>query len=264
MESEKAQAFISLILKIFLAILAILTLLRGEFVWFIGILFALFLTLVPTILARDFYVKLPLVFDVAITVSVFFHAIGGYVDWYDNIPGYDHFTHFLTSTTVSLIGVTLLYILVFTLKVTHLPPFFFGFFTVLFTMSMGVIWEFLEWGFDMAFGTELQHGLHDTMLDLMFDTMAGIIVGVISIVRLKQGEAMKVEDLVVGDITTSVGYKRWQMLRDKDKDLSEKIRVAFKDPIILEGIFDHIVREYKHISEKEERIWHKLKKKMKK
>jgi len=254
---------LSLGLKIVLAAFATMTFLRGEYVWFIGISFSLFLTLIPTILARDFNVKLPWVFDVVITVSVFFHVVGGYTDWYANVPYYDHFTHFISSATVSLIGVTFLYILNFHTKIVSLPPLGFGIFTVLFSMSMGVIWEFMEWGFDLAFDTGLQLGLQDTMWDFVFDTVAGVLVAVVATVKLNRGKRFHDQDeIVIGDIKRSTGYIRWKMLTDADRDLQEKIRLAFKDPIVLEGFFDYIVAESKHISKEEERLWSELKKRI--
>jgi hypothetical protein len=258
--SDKQSAAISFILKFILVVLALITLFRGEYVWFIGVIFVLILVNFPAILARDFSVKLPIIFDLAITVSVFLHVIGGYVDFYEFVPGYDNVTHFISSMTVSLIGLTLLYIIVFHFENTRLPPLFFGIFTVMFAMSMGVIWEFLEWGFDLAFKTELQRGLQDTMRDFMFDTLAGLVVGIVATVRLKTGVAFEKGEIEIGDITSSVGYQRWKTLTDKNIDLKEKIRLSFKDPLILEQLFDYIVKESKEISEREKKLWHGLKK----
>jgi hypothetical protein len=190
------EHLVSFFLKFAIAMLAVVAFFRLEYVWFIGIMFALFLTLVPTLLERDFKVKLPLIFDVAITVSVFLHVIGGYVDFYDYVPYYDHFTHFISAATVSLIGVTLLYDLAFHVRIVKLPPLGFGIFTVLFAMSMGVTWEFLEWGFDLAVGTGLQRGLHDTMVDLLFDTIAGIIIGTVAALKLMRGELLEEHVLI--------------------------------------------------------------------
>jgi hypothetical protein len=259
MEGLQVQSIVSHVFKIILALFAVITLIRLEYVWFIGILFALILTLLPTILAKDFNIKLPIIFDAALTVSVFFHVFGEYADLYDIIPYYDHFTHSMSSATVSLIGVTLLYILVFTIKVTQLPPLFFGLFSVLFAMSMGVIWEFLEWGFDYAFGSDLQRGLNNTMWDLIFDSLAGLVIGAFATINLRYSKSHQIPDLYVGEITKSLGYKRWKQLTDKDKNLREKMRIAFKDPIVLEGVFDYVVKEYKYITKSEEKAWKAVK-----
>ena len=259
-DSAKQSAAISFILKFILVVLALVNLLRGEYVWFIGVMFVLILVNIPAILSRDFYVKLPIIFDLSITVSVFLHVIGGYVDFYEYVPGYDNITHFISSMTVSLIGLTLLYIIVFHFENTRLPPLFFGIFTVMFAMSMGVIWEFLEWGFDLAFGTTLQRGLQDTMRDFMFDTMAGLVVGIVATIRLKTGVAFEKGEIEIGDISKSIGYKRWKMLTDKNVGLQEKIRLSFRDPLIMEHLFDYIVKESKEISESEKKLWHRLRK----
>jgi len=181
---------VSIFLKFIIAALAVTTLLRGDYVWFIGSSFALFLTLVPTILERDFKMKLPLLFDTTITISIFLHVIGGYRGFYEIVPFYGHFTQFVSAATVALIAVILLYDLAFHVRIVELPPLGFGIFTVLFAMSMGVVWEFLEWGFDLMLGTTLQRGLHETMLDLLFDTIAGIIIGAFSILKLRRGEPL--------------------------------------------------------------------------
>jgi short subunit fatty acids transporter len=56
---------------------------------------------------------------------------------------------------------------------------------------MGMVWEFLEWGFDLMVGTTLQRGLYDTMLDLLFDTVAGIVIGTVSALKLSRGEPLE-------------------------------------------------------------------------
>lgn len=261
--SPKQRAGISFTLKIILTFLAVVAFINLDFVWFIIIVLSLIMTNIPAILQRDFFVKLPIIFDFAITLSVFLHTVGAYVDWYENIPFYDNLTHFISSMTVSLIGVTLLYLMVTQSERTTLPPLFFGFFTVLFAMSMGVVWEFLEWGTDLLIGTDTQRGLENTMRDLLFDTIAGIIVGAVATGQLKAGEMFEGEDIVIGDIKNSAGYQRWKMLTDKNVDLKEKIRRSFKDPLILEQFFDYIVKESKDISEAELEFWEDLKKRLK-
>jgi hypothetical protein len=55
----------------------------------------------------------------------------------------------------------------------YLPRNFLALFIVLFTMSFGVIWEFLEFANDQLLGTHLQYSLQDTMVDLLFDAFGG-------------------------------------------------------------------------------------------
>ncbi len=253
------EFYLSYGLKGLLVVMAIFTFFRGEFTWFIGTLFSIYITSLPTIMKRDYDVTLPLIFDLAITASISLHVIGGYVDFYTYIGGYDHVTHFISSATISLIAVTTLYIMNFHTKLISLPPLGFGLVAIFFTMSMGVVWEFLEWGTDIFLGTSLQHGLQDTMVDLLFDTLAGSIVGTIASIRLRKGEFFEHGSfLEIGDIENSVGYKHWKEIASKDRKIGENIAISLKDPNILENILNNIVEESKHISERQKEAWKKI------
>jgi uncharacterized membrane protein YjdF len=255
------ERFLSFNLKIVLIVMAALTLYRQEYSWFIGTLAALLLVFMPAILESDFNVKLPIIFDLAITMSISLHVIGGYLDFYTTIPFYDHFTHFLSSATISFIAVTLLYVLTFNLKIIKLPPIGFGILTVFFAMSMGVVWEFIEWGTDMAMNTDFQRGLQDTMWDLFFDTIAGTIVGALATARLKTGcPPINETVLEVGDVRGSIGYKRWREMRKFDSKIPSNIVKSFRDPMIMDSVIDYIVEESKYLSEAQRKYWKSTKK----
>ena len=66
-----------------------------------------------------------------------------------------------------------------------------AFLVIIFAMAMGVVWEFFEWGIDLAFGTHEQWGLQDTMKDLLVDTTAGIFIAVIGVQLVKKGKIEK-------------------------------------------------------------------------
>jgi hypothetical protein len=247
-------------MKIILFLFAVVSFLRKEYVWTIGIIFSIFLTQLPTIIKRDFNVQIPIIFDIVITLSVFLHIIGGYLGLYWFIPYYDNLTHFLSSMTISLIGVTFLYILAFSFNLVKLPPLGFGIFTVLFAMGMGVIWEMLEWFFDVLLSTDLQFGLHNTMWDLTFDTLAGIIVGTVATIKLKRGEKLETEIIInMNDLKKSIGYKRLKVLTETPHEIRADIVKSFKDHKLLEKFINTIMEESIHIKQKEKEFWRKLK-----
>lgn len=254
------KSYVSMLFKLMLVILAIDTFRKGEHVWFIVTLIAIFLSFLPAILRRDYNVNLPLVIDVAITFSLFFHTVGGYLNFYESIPYYDHLTHFISSSAVALIGVAALYVLAFHTNLVTLPPAGFGIFTIFFVMSMGVVWEFLEWSIDSFTGTQLQHGLGDTMMDLMFDTVAGLLIGIIAILWLKKRAVEETQPfLEIGDIKNSIGYKRWKVIMKKDKSLKDKIYLTFKDPVMLDSILDDIVEKSHYLDDVQKGTWAKIK-----
>jgi hypothetical protein len=256
------EKYLGLILKAIMGIFAFISFLRGEFVWTIGICFSIWLCFLPTIVQRDFNVTLPIILDVGITLSIFMHIIGGYLGLYWQFGFYDHITHFLSSTTIAMIGLIGLYILAFHLKLIKLPPLGFGIFTILFTMGLGVIWEMMEWAFDVFTGTTMQVSLDNTMWDLLFDTLAGTIVGIAATIRLKRGGGVDTEVVIdVRDLKKSVGYKRWVEITEANKNFSAKLQRSFRDYQLLEQIIENIIKESRHIKDKHMEHGKKTKKK---
>jgi uncharacterized membrane protein YjdF len=259
-ETRKWEKILTISLKVILVIFAIIAFFRKDYVWTIGIFFSIYLTLLPTIAKRDYNVKLPLYLDIAITISIFLHIIGGYLGLYFTIPFYDNITHFISSITVSLIAVIGLYVLTFHLKLVKLPPAGFGIFTVLFAMGMGVIWEIMEWVFDVIGGTNLQISLNNTMWDLSFDMFAGILVGIIATVKLKRGEPLDRETVIdLRDIRKSLGYKRWRAITSGNASIKKSLAKSFRDHRLLEKFIDTIMEESRHIKTREKKIWKKIK-----
>ena len=135
-------------------------------------------TLLPTILRRRMNVVLPLWLMLWIVISLFLHATGGYFGFYDNVPYWDHLTHAISASLVAALG----FIIVVTIDVfvdsIRLPRPFLALFVFTFAVAVGVFWEIMEYTQDALMGTRLQYDLEDTMLDMFFDTMAGLIVSV--------------------------------------------------------------------------------------
>lgn len=67
-----------------------------------------------------------------------------------------------------------------------------AFIVIIFTMAMGVIWEFFEWATDILFQTHEQWGLQDTMKDLFIDTIAGIFIAIVGVNLIKKGKFQKI------------------------------------------------------------------------
>jgi hypothetical protein len=254
------KRYLSFNLKLMLIAMAVITFFKGEYTWFVGTLVAIFLSFTPAILKKDFNVDLPIILDFAITLSIFLHVIGGYLHFYYLIVFYDHITHFLTSATISLLGVTLLYILTYHFKILKLPAIGFGILTVFTTISMGVFWEFMEWGIDLLMGTNFQWGLQDTMMDLFFDAVAGIIVGTIATLRLRAGEFIIQKSLLdIGDVQNSIGYKRLKEMKSADRKIMRNLMKSFKDPELVNTMMEYMVSESKYLSEAQKCLWHDCK-----
>ncbi len=139
------------------------------------------ITFLPTLLRRRYDLPFDAGLTLWVTLAVFLHAVGSFrlyelTFWWHNL------THPLTATLVGAIGYVVIRVLDERRDDIHLPPRLVPAFVVLFVVAFGVFWEIGEFGFDViAAHTGLtmplaQHGLDDTMTDLVFNTIGAIVV----------------------------------------------------------------------------------------
>jgi len=144
--------------------------------WIPSAFISLLVSEVPSIVAKDLKLVLPVHFNFLIVFALFLHVIGGFYGLYDNIPWWDHLTHAMSASLVAALGLVLVVSIDRYVDSIYLPRPFLAFFIVMFTMAFGVLWELMEFATDSLGGTLLQYSLDDTMLDLMFDGFAGFVV----------------------------------------------------------------------------------------
>jgi len=148
-------------------------------------------TFLPAVLERDHEIPMNPALALWITAAAFLHAVGIIgipgtgVAFYTSVPYYDHLTHALSASVVAAVGYSTVRALDLHSEGIHLPSRFVFVFILVFVMAFGVVWELVEFGVDVVgrttgFGATgfTQHGLDDTMLDLVFNTIGGVVVGV--------------------------------------------------------------------------------------
>lgn len=148
----------------------------GNLTWVPGSAVALVVSEVPSILRRDLRLVLPVELNLWIVLALFLHVIGGFSGFYDNLPGWDHLTHAMSSSLIAALGFVGVVVLDKYVDSIRLPGSFLAFFIVMFTMALGVAWELMEYVVDELSGSMMQYSLSDTMVDLLFDSFAGFIV----------------------------------------------------------------------------------------
>lgn len=152
---------------------------RGDY--FLGFVssFAFFLTTVPYIVRRRSDISMPWEVNLLIALALFLHVAGHVSDYYILFsPYYDKIAHFVSSITISVLGFVLV-LLVDRYSGLRLTRSMIIFFIVIFTMALGAFWEIYEYLFDTFLGTALQHGLDDTMTDLIFDLFGAVIIAAV-------------------------------------------------------------------------------------
>lgn len=147
-------------------------------------------TYIPALLRRDYDIELDPALVLWITLAVFLHGFGtvglpgAEVHPYRSIWWWDHMTHMFSASLVAGAGYVTVRALDEHTDAVSFPPRFTFVFILLFTIAFGVFWEVIEFAIALVAeatgGTSVltQYGLEDTMKDLLFDTLGGIVVGV--------------------------------------------------------------------------------------
>jgi hypothetical protein len=120
------------------------------------------------------------------------HVGGRLLDYYYTISGYQLITRFLISILVAFIGLSVIFILDEHWDGLKMDKYAMAFITVIFTMTVGVILEFVKW-FNVT-GTYYLRTNHALMLNLSADTAAGIIIALIGVNLIKSGKFDELTD----------------------------------------------------------------------
>jgi hypothetical protein len=189
-------------------ILLIIAIWKDDLTGAFGCIIGIVLSFIPSILHRNFNITLPWILDTLIAFALFLHIGGVVLNAYHIIPFYDSLTHFVSAILVAFLAFVAIYILDKYWKGLHMDKYAMAFMVVIFTMAMGVIWEFFEWTTDLLFNTNEQWGLFDTMKDLLIDTFAGIFIAIIGVNLIKKGKFQKITDILGRQINSKLIKKR--------------------------------------------------------
>lgn len=147
----------------------------------VNALMALGVTLLPAVIRREYHVNLGPGLTLWVTLAVFLHALG-MLGPYGTVWWWDHMTHTLSATVVAGVGYAVVRAFDIHSEALYLPDRFMVVFVVLFTVGLGVVWEVLEFlGREVAIALGMEpvlvlYGLGDTMWDLVFDAIGGLLV----------------------------------------------------------------------------------------
>jgi hypothetical protein len=189
----------TLILQGLIVIILIASLLSGGVISIFIPALVLFLTLIPTIIERKYKVAIPWWLTFLIVLSLYIHLAGEYFEWYVTFyPYYDKIAHVIAGITVALIGFTSVLLLDRYTK-NNFDRYMIILMIILFTMAFGAFWEIFEFTMDTFFATNLQHGNTDTMLDLLSDLLAAIIVAAIGNFYLRRISKCELTHKLAGD-----------------------------------------------------------------
>ncbi|SIQ41109.1 hypothetical protein SAMN05878482_1011152 [Peribacillus simplex] len=141
---------------------------------------------IPLLLAL--FTKLQFNLPIIISYLIFLFGsqfLGSILGWY-GLGWWDTLLHLLSGSLLAFTGIALYERLVYRNAGKEISPWFVFLFTLSFAALGGVIWEIYEFSSDQLFGMTLQGGGNkDTMIDLIADTIGGLIIAVWAGVRTK-------------------------------------------------------------------------------
>ncbi len=145
-----------------LRFLALLVLIREAFkgdyynVFLCGLTLVLFM--IPTFVERRLHINVPNTLEIIILLFIFSAEILGEIqEYYLRLPFWDTMLHTLNGFLMAAIGIAMVDILNRSRKFkVRLSPAFVALVAFCFSMTVGVVWEFFEYGMDCFFHTDMQ------------------------------------------------------------------------------------------------------------
>lgn len=141
---------------------------------------ALAVSFLPAFLERNYRLPIEPELVIWLTVAAFLHTLGS-AGLYDLLEQWDSLTHALSASLVAATGYTVVRAIDLHSEEVYLPTKAMFAFILLFVLAIGVVWELVEFALDLAaqrFGFDAvlaQHGVSDTVGDLLFN-LAGAVI----------------------------------------------------------------------------------------
>ncbi|MBP2133435.1 putative membrane protein YjdF [Methanomicrobium sp. W14] len=209
---------IAYFLQLMILSIVISSLFTGYYFYVIGGVFALFLTLIPAIVERRINITIPWGVMLLIVLSLYVHLAGEYFGWYlDFYPYYDKIAHFISGSTVALLGFTAVLIMDRYTEMNFNRPMII-FMIIMMTMAFGAFWEIIEFTVDTFFGGNMQHGNTDTMLDMIFVLFGAVVVAAVGNFYMMKFPKRKVAEIFAGNLNLDEVEKCSAAVYDKKQD----------------------------------------------
>ena len=122
---------------------------------------------IPSWLQVKLHIELPPPLEITILCFIFAAEILGEVNaFYVNVPNWDTMLHTLNGFLAAAVGFSMVLLLNDDDRLTFdLSPFFLALVAFCFSMTIGVLWEFFEFGMDYFFHTDMQK---DTVINSIY------------------------------------------------------------------------------------------------
>jgi hypothetical protein len=162
---------------------------------------ALLITFLPAVMERNYDIPLDPWLGLWITGAVFLHTLGS-AGLYGQIHWWDRLTHATSASLVAGVGYTAARAVDLHSEGIYVPRRFAFTYIFIMVLAFGVVWELFEFGLDVAVESTgltmplAQHGLDDTVRDLMFNSTGALVVALFGLAHLT-GVAEEIRDRLI-------------------------------------------------------------------
>ena len=170
--AHRSTALVYVTLRVLVIVTMVLQFLNGNYENVFLCLLTLVLFLVPAFVQVTFKVELPSTLEIIVLLFIFSAEILGEISsFYEIFPFWDTVLHTMNGFLAAAIGFSLVDLLNRSDRVkVELSPLYLAIVAFCFSMTIGVIWEFFEFGMDQVFGFDMQkdaivHSISSVMLD---------------------------------------------------------------------------------------------------
>lgn len=157
-KNSKSTFAVYVILRLFVFIAIVFSVLRGQYENVFMCVLALTLFLVPSFFKRNMGIELPSVLEIIIMLFIFSSIILGEIGcYYVKVPVWDTVLHTVNGFLCAAIGFSLVDVLNRNNRFKfNLSPLYLSIVAFCFSMTIGVMWEMFEFGADAFFSTDMQ------------------------------------------------------------------------------------------------------------
>lgn len=185
LREHKSSFIVYMTLRALVILVMILQILNRNFENVFLCALTLVLLVMPSLIQINLKIELPTALEIIILLFIFAAEILGEIQaYYEKIPMWDTVLHTLNGFLMAAIGFALVDILNRNKKISfQLSPAFLAIVAFCFSMTIGVIWEFFEFGMDQIFHLDMQKDtIVNTIYSVMLDPAGGNhVVGVTGI-----------------------------------------------------------------------------------
>ncbi len=192
LREHKSSFMVYLILRILVIVMLVLQILNQNYENAFLCILTLLLLIIPSFVQVTFKIELPTTLEIIVLLFIFgAEILGEIAEFYLVFPFWDTVLHTLNGFLAAAIGFSLVDLLNRSERtVFHLSPLFTAIVAFCFSMTIGVVWEFFEFGMDqiqevmvngqaLGLGGYLDIGLVDTMEDLFVNFIGAAVFSVI-------------------------------------------------------------------------------------